>query len=161
MPVERVCVVGAGAIGSLLASHLSRVCEVWVLARRPVHAEALRTDGLRVSGKSDFVGRVHAVADASELPDFDLGIVAVKATDLENVGMRLGGVAPGATMMTIQNGLGAEEVIARHGDWPLIPSVTFMSGTRRTSSTSSTPRRGWGRGPAPGLRRRSSTRSRG
>jgi 2-dehydropantoate 2-reductase len=132
MAVERVCVVGAGAIGSLLASHLSRVCEVWVLARRPVHAEALRADGLRVSGKSDFVGRVQATADASELPDFDLGIIAVKATDLEQVGARLTGVAPGATMMTIQNGLGAEEVIARHGDWPLISSVTFMSGTRRS-----------------------------
>jgi 2-dehydropantoate 2-reductase len=33
-------------------------------------------------------------------------------------------------MMTIQNGLGAEDVVARHGDWPLISSVTFMSGNR-------------------------------
>ena len=90
MPVERVCVVGAGAIGSLLASHLSRVCEVWVLTRRPQHADALRAEGLRVSGKSDFVGRLQATADASELPEFDLGIIAVKATDLENVGIRLG-----------------------------------------------------------------------
>jgi 2-dehydropantoate 2-reductase len=135
MPAEslnRVCVIGAGAIGSLLAAHLSRVCEVWVLTRRPQHAEALRVDGLRVSGKSEFVGGVHATADAAELPEFDLGIIAVKATDLENVGLRLTGVAPAATMMTIQNGLGAEEVIARHGDWPLISSVTFMSGTRRS-----------------------------
>jgi 2-dehydropantoate 2-reductase len=132
MPTERVCVIGAGAIGSLLAAHLSRVCEVWVLTRRPAHAEALRVDGLRVSGKNEFVGRVQAVADASDLPEFDLGIIAVKATDLEHAGRRLTGVAPGATMMTIQNGLGAEEVIARHGDWPLISSVTFMSGTRRS-----------------------------
>jgi 2-dehydropantoate 2-reductase len=132
MPVERVCVIGAGAIGSLLAAHLSRVCEVWVLTRRPAHAEALRAEGLRVSGKNDFVGRVQAVADASELPSFDLGIVAVKATDLGDAGARLTGVASGATMMTIQNGLGAEEVIARFGDWPLISSVTFMSGTRRS-----------------------------
>jgi len=33
-------------------------------------------------------------------------------------------------VMTIQNGLGAEEVAARHGDWPLLSAVTFMSGTR-------------------------------
>ncbi len=135
MPADspnRICVIGAGAIGSLLAAHLSRVCEVWVLTRRPAHAQALRSDGLRVSGKSDFVGRVQATADAAELPEFELGIIAVKATDLENVGRRLTGTAPGATMMTIQNGLGAEEVIARHGDWPLISSVTFMSGTRRS-----------------------------
>jgi 2-dehydropantoate 2-reductase len=131
-PLHRVCVIGAGAIGSLLAAHLSQVCEVWVLTRRLEHADALRSDGLRVSGKGDFLGRVHATADAADLPEFDLGIVAVKATDLENVGRRLTGVAPRATMMTIQNGLGAEEVIARHGDWPLISSVTFMSGTRRS-----------------------------
>ncbi len=134
MPVElrRVCVIGAGAIGSLLAAHLSRVCEAWVLTRRPQHADQLNEEGLRVSGKNEFIGRVQATADASELPDFDLGIIAVKANDLEHVGLRLGGLAPQATMMTIQNGLGAETVIARHGDWPLISSVTFMSGTRRS-----------------------------
>ncbi len=128
--LRRVCVIGAGTIGSLLAGHLSRVCEVWVLTRRAEHAEALERDGLRVSGKSELVGRLRATSDAGELPPFDLGIIAVKATDLERVGARLSGVAPGATLMTIQNGLGAEDVIARHGDWPLISSVTFMSGTR-------------------------------
>ena len=134
MPTElrRVCVIGAGAIGSLLAAHLSRVCDAWVLTRRPQQADQLNEDGLRVSGKHEFVGRVRATADASELPDFDLGIIAVKANDLEHVGLRLTGLAPQATMMTIQNGLGAEAVIARHGDWPLISSVTFMSGTRRS-----------------------------
>ena len=134
MPAElrRVCVIGAGAIGGLLAAHLSRECEAWVLTRRPQHAEQLNQEGLRVSGKHEFIGRVQATADASELPDFDLGIIAVKANDLEPVGVRLAGLAPQATMMTIQNGLGAEAVIARHGDWPLISSVTFMSGTRRS-----------------------------
>ena len=32
--------------------------------------------------------------------------------------------------MTVQNGLGAEEVVGAQGDWPLLSSVTFMSGTR-------------------------------
>jgi 2-dehydropantoate 2-reductase len=35
-----------------------------------------------------------------------------------------------ATVMTVQNGLGAEEIVAAHGDWPLLSAVTFMSGTR-------------------------------
>jgi 2-dehydropantoate 2-reductase len=30
----------------------------------------------------------------------------------------------------MQNGLGAEEIVAAHGDWPLLSAVTFMSGTR-------------------------------
>jgi 2-dehydropantoate 2-reductase len=32
--------------------------------------------------------------------------------------------------MTIQNGLGLEEVVRRHGAWQLVSAVTFMSGTR-------------------------------
>jgi 2-dehydropantoate 2-reductase len=130
--LERVCVVGAGTIGSLLAAHLSRVAEVWVLTRRPEHAARLEQEGLRVSGKSELVGRIRATSAVAELPPFDLGMIAVKATDLEVVAGRLSGRAPGATMMTIQNGLGAEELVARHGPWPLISSVTFMSGTRHS-----------------------------
>jgi 2-dehydropantoate 2-reductase len=33
-------------------------------------------------------------------------------------------------VVTVQNGLGAEQIVRRHGDWPLVSGVTFMSGTR-------------------------------
>jgi 2-dehydropantoate 2-reductase len=33
-------------------------------------------------------------------------------------------------IVTVQNGLGAEQLVRRHGDWPLVSGVTFMSGTR-------------------------------
>ena len=132
IPLRRVCVIGGGTIGSLLAGHLSRVCDVWVLTRRSEHAARLESEGLRITGKSELVARVRATSEVSELPDFDLGIVAVKATDLEHVAATLTDLAPGATMMTIQNGLGAEDVVASHGAWPLISAVTFMSGTRRS-----------------------------
>jgi 2-dehydropantoate 2-reductase len=36
--------------------------------------------------------------------------------------------------MTIQNGLGAEEIVAARGRWPLLSSVTFMSGTRHSDT---------------------------
>ena len=36
--IDRVCVAGAGVIGSLFAAHLARVCEVSVLCRREEHA---------------------------------------------------------------------------------------------------------------------------
>ncbi|HYY06782.1 MAG TPA: 2-dehydropantoate 2-reductase N-terminal domain-containing protein, partial [Candidatus Limnocylindria bacterium] len=132
--MERVCVVGAGVIGGLYAAHLARVAEVSVLTRREEHARALVEQGLRVSGKSDFVASVFATARVEELPDFELGILATKATELEEAGARLEGRFPDATLMTVQNGLGAEEVVRGHGAWPLISGVTFMSGTRHSDT---------------------------
>ena len=43
--MARVCVAGAGVIGSLFAAHLARVAEVSALTRREEHADALRTHG--------------------------------------------------------------------------------------------------------------------
>ena len=126
-----VVVAGAGSIGSLLAAHLAQVADVTVLTRREEHAAALRGDGLRVSGRSEFTARLDATADTAVLPaDAELAILACKSTDLEPLAARLEGTLAGATVMTIQNGLGAEEIVGAHGDWPLLSSVTFMSGTR-------------------------------
>jgi 2-dehydropantoate 2-reductase len=130
----RACVIGAGAIGSLFAAHLSRVADVLVLTRRQEHAQALNDQGLRVSGKHDFTAGVTAASDPRDLPDFDVGIVATKATGLEGAAESLAGRFASATIMTVQNGLGAEEVVHRHGDWPLISAVTFMSGTKHSDT---------------------------
>src|SRR5262245_17525000 len=132
--IERVCVVGAGTIGSLYAAHLAGDVAVSVVTRRAEQAQALATDGLRISGKRDFVARVEASADPAELEDADLVIVPTKATPLDEAADRLTGLFPGAAVMTIQNGLGAEEVVGRHGRWPLISAVTFMSGARRSDT---------------------------
>ena len=130
----RACVIGAGAIGSLFAAHLSKVADVLVLTRRPEHARALNDQGLRVSGKHDFTARVTAASDPRDLPDFDIGIIATKATGLEGAADALAGRFGAATIMTVQNGLGAEEVVHRYGDWPLISAVTFMSGTKHSDT---------------------------
>ncbi len=130
----RVCVVGAGSIGSLFAAHLATVTDVLVLTRRVDHARALNEHGLQVTGRHDFTARVTAAADPRELPDFDLGIVATKANGLEQAAASLGGRFHGATIMTVLNGLGAEEIVRAHGDWPLISGVTFMSGTKHSDS---------------------------
>jgi 2-dehydropantoate 2-reductase len=128
--IRSVCVAGAGAIGSLFAGHLARVADVSVLTRRPEHADLLNANGLRVSGRSDFTVRLAAATDPDDLPEPELLILACKGTDLEPLARRLTGRFPAATVMTVQNGLGAEEIVGAHGDWPLLSSVTFMSGTR-------------------------------
>jgi 2-dehydropantoate 2-reductase len=118
-------------IGSLFAGHLGRVCDVSVLCRREEHARALNEHGLRVSGRNDFVAAVRAATDPAELPEPELAIVATKTTELEAAAARLQGRWPGAAVMTVQNGLGAEEAFAgRH----VLSAVTFMSGTRHSDT---------------------------
>ena len=132
--ISRVCIIGAGTIGSLFAGHLAQIVEVSVLTRRREHANALNGHGLRVTGRTNLEARVRATSDPGELPDFDLGIIACKGTDLDAVASTLEGCAVGATMMTVQNGLGAEAVVRRHGRWPLLSAITFMSGTRHSDT---------------------------
>jgi 2-dehydropantoate 2-reductase len=128
---ERICVIGAGAIGSLLAAHLARVADVSVLTRREEHARALREQGLRVSGRSDFTAALNATHDPAELPELDAVFIATKGTQLDEAASSLAGRFPNATVVTMQNGIGAEPIVRRHGNWPLVSGVTFMSGDRR------------------------------
>ncbi|HKG43017.1 MAG TPA: 2-dehydropantoate 2-reductase [Gaiellaceae bacterium] len=118
-------------IGSLFAGHLGRVCEVSVLCRRDEHARALNERGLRVTGRGEFTSRVAAATDPAELPEPELAIVATKTTELEAAAGRLEGHWPAAAVMTVQNGLGAEEAFAGRR---VLSAVTFMSGTRHSDT---------------------------
>jgi 2-dehydropantoate 2-reductase len=131
---DSVWVIGAGSIGSLCAGHIGRVAKMSVLVRRPEHAAALNAEGLRVSGKSDFVTPVAASTQPDELAPPDLVIVATKAMHVEDAARAIAGRFPAATVMTIQNGLGTEDVVASYGSWPIVSSVTFMSGTKESDS---------------------------
>ena len=46
----------------------------------------------------------------------------------------LEGHFPDATIVTVLNGIGAEEVVRAHGAWPIVSGVTFMSGTRHSDT---------------------------
>jgi 2-dehydropantoate 2-reductase len=118
-------------IGSLFAGHLGRVCEVSVLCRREEHARDLNEHGLRVSGRNDFVTAVRAATDPAELPEPELALVATKTTELAAAAARLQGHWPRAAVMTVQNGLGAEDAFAGRR---VISAVTFMSGTRHSDT---------------------------
>ncbi|MGH8208046.1 MAG: ketopantoate reductase family protein [Steroidobacteraceae bacterium] len=132
--IKRVCVIGAGAIGSLYAGHLGRVVDVVVLTRRQSHADDLNKNGLRVSGKTECHTRVTASVDPASFGPVDLVIIATKANAVEASAKTMAGHFSGAHVMTVQNGLGCEEVVARYGKWPVISAVTFMSGTRHSDT---------------------------
>jgi 2-dehydropantoate 2-reductase len=132
--MKTVCIVGCGAIGSLYAAHLARVAEVWALVRREDHARALNRDGLRISGKHEFHVTLKATAHAGDLPEFDLGIVATKATQVEQSMAEVGRRFDHGAVISAQNGLGSEEIIASYTRGQIIRGTTFMSGTRHSDT---------------------------
>src|SRR5690242_16694970 len=132
--MKRVCIVGCGAIGSLYAAHLTRVAEVHVLVRREEHARALNEHGLHVSGKHDFIGRLRATVKTRELPDCDLAIVCTKATQVKDAMSQIGSRMDHGAVISAQNGLGSEEIIAAHTRGHVIRGTTFMSGTRHSDT---------------------------
>ena len=133
--MKKVCVIGCGAIGSLYAAHLARVAEVWAFVRRDDHADALKQHGLRVSGKHNFSASLKATTRAAELPgDLDLGIVATKATQVEEAMTQVGNHFGRGAIISAQNGLGSEEIIAGHTPGQVIRGTTFMSGTRHSDT---------------------------
>jgi len=132
--MKRVCIVGCGAIGSLYAAHLARAVEVWAFVRRPEHARTLNEEGLRVSGKHDFHVSIRATSNQKDLPECDLAIVATKATQVEESIAAVGHHFDYGAVISAQNGLGSEEIIAAHTRGQVIRGTTFMSGTKHSDS---------------------------
>lgn len=133
-PLCKVCIVGCGSIGSLYAAHLARVAEVHVFVRRPEQARALNQSGLRVSGTHDFTAAVRAASDPGDLPPCDLGIVCTKAAQTHDAVAPVAHLFRGGAVISAQNGLGSEEIIASLTGGYVIRGTTFMSGTRHSDT---------------------------
>ena len=132
--MKKVCVIGCGAIGSLYAAHLARVAEVWALVRREDHARALNRDGLRVTGTHEFSAKVRATTSPGEIPECEFGIVATKATQVKESFRLVGRRFDHGAVLSAQNGLGSEEIIAALTRGHVIRGTTFMSGTRHSDT---------------------------
>jgi len=132
--MKRVCIIGCGSIGSLYAAHLARVAEVWAFVRRQEHARALNEQGLRVTGTHDFHASLRASHDPAELPEFDLGIVSSKATQTAEAVGPVAHLFKNGAILSSQNGLGSEEIIAKLAKTYVIRGTTFMSGTRHSDT---------------------------
>jgi 2-dehydropantoate 2-reductase len=125
----RICVVGCGAVGSLFAANLSLLddVEVWAFDVSQAHVDAINAGGLRLSGAGDVVGRPRATADAAELPPCDFGIVATKAMHTEAAVEATAEAFRDGAVASVQNGIGNEEVIARHVA-RVVRGTTFPAG---------------------------------
>ncbi len=132
--MKRVCIIGCGSIGSLYAAHLARVADVYALVRRKEHAQALNERGLAVTGTHNFKVSLKAAADPAGLPEFDLGIVSTKALQTAEAFAPAGHLFDRGAVISAQNGLGCEEIIAEHTRGQVIRGTTFMSGTRHSDT---------------------------
>jgi 2-dehydropantoate 2-reductase len=111
----KVCIVGCGALGSVLGAHLARVDDVEVHAYDVFekHVRAIREQGLQISGAAEFRVRLHATSEASEIPPCDFGIFATKSLHTRVAVEQTAHVFEKATAAcSVQNGLGNEEIIA-------------------------------------------------
>ena len=109
----RICVVGAGAIGGVIAVLLADAgdADVSVLARGAT-LSAIRDGGLRVTStaptgaQEKIAARVVASDDAAELGPQDFVIVAVKAQSMPGVAASIGGLlGPRTAVLSTLNGV--------------------------------------------------------
>jgi 2-dehydropantoate 2-reductase len=88
----RICIFGAGAVGSHLAVRLARAGHDVSCVMRGPHLEAVRTNGLKLRvGDSELTAKVCASGDPGKLGPQDLVISTLKATGLQGL---VAGIAP-------------------------------------------------------------------
>jgi 2-dehydropantoate 2-reductase len=105
--VKRVCVVGAGAIGTFLGLNLSRSgSEVSVLARGAT-AAALRAHGFRFEeGGTTLSAPVRVAEHTAALGPHDLVVLAVKGPALPGLAAQIPALlAPDTVVLTAMNGV--------------------------------------------------------
>ena len=104
----KICVVGAGAIGGMLAVKFARTGhEVSVIARG-AHLEAIRKQGLRyIEGDEEvIVEDLNATDDLGAIKDQDVVLLAVKGHQIEAVADQLMPMlAAEGVIVTLQNGI--------------------------------------------------------
>jgi 2-dehydropantoate 2-reductase len=104
----RVCVVGAGAIGGLIAAKLALAGNLVTVIDLGLQLATIKKDGLKLEwedGKTA-IARVKAVDRAADAGKQDLVILAVKAHHLDEVAKDIDSLLDAdAMIMTVQNGL--------------------------------------------------------
>jgi 2-dehydropantoate 2-reductase len=126
----RICIVGCGAVGSLFAAHLALKgeAEVWAYDVWKEHTDAIRKNGLQLSGAAEFTAKLNATSDPKELPRCDYGIVATKAIHTRHaIAQTVHAFGDTSAVCSVQNGVGNEEILAQHVKY-VIRGTTFPAG---------------------------------
>jgi 2-dehydropantoate 2-reductase len=133
----KLAIVGAGAMGGSLAGHAARAGhDVTVIDTSPELITEVRAHGLRIQAPDGaFTAAVTVTGDPAEAGVADLAVVFVKAQHTEAASRGLGPLTgPGTTVLTLQNGWGNAEVIAR-----FVPAGQLVVGVTYNSCTTTAP----------------------
>jgi 2-dehydropantoate 2-reductase len=112
-------VVGAGAIGLLIAGRLAQSAQPTVLLARPATAAAIAQYGMRIMqpGDQEVAQPLTVITDPTALGQNDRGpelvVLCVKGYDTVDALPTIAALRPQA-ILTLQNGIGNEEILAEH-----------------------------------------------
>ena len=127
----RVAIMGTGGVGGYYGGMLARAGEDVVFVARGVHLEAIRSSGLTL--KTTHAGEctlpVKATDDPGGIGAVDLVLFCVKTYDTDTAALLIRPfIGPQTVVMSLQNGVGNEEQIARVvGDKHVIGAAAYIS----------------------------------
>ena len=103
----KICVIGAGAIGGLLAAKLAEAGEEVGVVARGAQLKAIREHGLVLREENkDIVARVAASDRIADLGEPDLIVLGMKAHQVAAVAPEVGSIlGPRTLVLTAQNGI--------------------------------------------------------
>jgi 2-dehydropantoate 2-reductase len=103
----KICIIGVGAIGGLLAVKLAEAGEEVSVVARGAHLDAIRRDGLKlIEGTSETTARVAAGTRVAELGPQDCLVLGVKAHQVADIAAEIPArLGPDTTILTAQNGI--------------------------------------------------------
>jgi 2-dehydropantoate 2-reductase len=128
----KICILGAGSLGSAIGGKLAEAGnEVFLVNRNRAHVDAINRSGLilRTDGQDRAVKAI-ATADAASVGIVDLVVVLVKSLQTrEAITAAKAMVGPDTTVVSLQNGLGHEEILAEVvGRDRVIAGKTYVGG---------------------------------
>ncbi len=116
--MQKIAIIGTGAMGSVYAGLMAESgLEIWAIDSWQDHITAISKNGLRLAGASGdrIINTIHAATCLEDVPQCDLYIIATKADGVADAAASVAGhMRQDALVLTIQNGLGAGERIAKH-----------------------------------------------
>jgi 2-dehydropantoate 2-reductase len=107
----RVVILGAGALGSVLAAHLARAGQDVTLIARGPRARLLAENGVQVKGLADFTATVPIVQLPATLPACDAFVLTAKTYDTRAALEGVRDLKPDMAL-SVQNGVAKDEALA-------------------------------------------------